>query len=201
MKIGNLTGVWPERAFCWLLFSCWVVSDSLRHHGLQHTRHSCPSLSPGACSNSCPLNWWCHLTISFSVTPVKQFSIFWERAGEIPRKHSQEISWIFFCYMMLSMLFRVFLPFFPQNQWTSIPLYTGRSNLFIKYHNICQIIWLTFHIVIEQKINWPKHLSYQIWWFLNIEILYQVPLWCQPHPRGIFLLPCSLIYFQCLEQC
>jgi len=21
---------------------------------------SCPSLTPGACSNSCPLSWWCH---------------------------------------------------------------------------------------------------------------------------------------------
>ena len=26
----------------------------------------CPSLSPGVCSNSCPLNWWCCLTISSS---------------------------------------------------------------------------------------------------------------------------------------
>ena len=33
-------------------------------HGLQHTRHPCPSSSPGAYSNSCPLNrWWCHPTI------------------------------------------------------------------------------------------------------------------------------------------
>ena len=27
----------------------------------------CPSPSPGACSNSCPLSQWCHPTISFSV--------------------------------------------------------------------------------------------------------------------------------------
>ena len=26
----------------------------------------CPSLSPGACSNSCPLSWWCYVTISSS---------------------------------------------------------------------------------------------------------------------------------------
>ena len=38
-------------------------------HGLQHAKLSCPSPSPGVCSNSCPLNWWCHPTISFSVTP------------------------------------------------------------------------------------------------------------------------------------
>ena len=43
------------------------MSDSLRPHGLQHTRLPCPFLSPGVCSNSCPLSWWCHPTISFSV--------------------------------------------------------------------------------------------------------------------------------------
>ena len=38
-------------------------------HGLQHTRLPCPSPTPGACSNSCPLSRWCHPTISFSVIP------------------------------------------------------------------------------------------------------------------------------------
>ena len=32
-------------------------------HGLQHARPPCPSPTPGACSNSCPSNWWCHPTI------------------------------------------------------------------------------------------------------------------------------------------
>ena len=43
-----------------LLFSHSVVSDSLQPHGLQYTRLPCSSPSPGACSNSCPLSWWCH---------------------------------------------------------------------------------------------------------------------------------------------
>ena len=38
-----------------LLFSYSIVPDSLQPHGLQHARLPCPSLSPGACSNSCPL--------------------------------------------------------------------------------------------------------------------------------------------------
>ena len=50
-----------------LLFSCSVVSDSLWLHGLQHARLPCPSPSLRACSNSCPLRWWCHPTISSSV--------------------------------------------------------------------------------------------------------------------------------------
>ena len=35
-------------------FSCSVVSNSLRPHGLQHTRLPCPSPTPGVYSNSCP---------------------------------------------------------------------------------------------------------------------------------------------------
>jgi len=38
-------------------FSCSVVSDSLRPYGLQHARLPCPSPTPGAYSNSCPLSW------------------------------------------------------------------------------------------------------------------------------------------------
>ena len=52
-----------------LLFSCSVMSDSLQPHGLQHPRLPCPSSSPRACSNSCPLSQRCHPTISSSVTP------------------------------------------------------------------------------------------------------------------------------------
>ena len=43
------------------------MSDSLQPRGLQHARLPCPLLFPRVCSNSCPLSWWCHPTIS--VTP------------------------------------------------------------------------------------------------------------------------------------
>ena len=45
------------------------MSDSLRPHGLQHARLFCPSPTPGACSDSYPLSWWCHPTISSSTIP------------------------------------------------------------------------------------------------------------------------------------
>ena len=47
--------------------------DSLRPHGLQHTRLPCPSPSPGVCSYSCPLSQWYHPTISSSVTLFSSF--------------------------------------------------------------------------------------------------------------------------------
>ena len=59
----------PERVLLLLLFSHSVVSNSLWPYGLQHTRLPCSSPSLGVCSNSCPLSWWCHPTISSSVIP------------------------------------------------------------------------------------------------------------------------------------
>ena len=45
------------------------MSNSLWPHGLQHARLTCPSPSPRACSNSCPLSRWCYPTSSSSVIP------------------------------------------------------------------------------------------------------------------------------------
>ena len=51
-----------------LFLSHSVVSNSVWTCGLQHARLTCPSLSPGVCSNSCPLSWWYHPAIS-SLSP------------------------------------------------------------------------------------------------------------------------------------
>ena len=58
-------------------------------HGLKHARLPCPSLSPGACSNSCPLSQWCYLTISSSVSP---FSC---SPPSFPASGSFQMSWLF----------------------------------------------------------------------------------------------------------
>ena len=46
--------------------SCLTLSDTVDCT----TSASCPSLSPGACSNSCPLCQWCHPIISSSSPPA-----------------------------------------------------------------------------------------------------------------------------------
>ena len=50
-------------------FSHSVMSNSLRPHGLQHSRPPCPSPTPQVYLNSRPLSQWCHPTISSSVIP------------------------------------------------------------------------------------------------------------------------------------
>ena len=50
-------------------FSHLVISNSLWPHGLQQDRPPCPSPTPGAYSDSCPLSPWCHPAISSPVIP------------------------------------------------------------------------------------------------------------------------------------
>ena len=45
------------------------MSDSLQANGLQHARFPWPLPTPGVHPNPCPLNQWCHPTISSSVVP------------------------------------------------------------------------------------------------------------------------------------
>ena len=65
-------------------FSHSVMSDSLRPHGLQHTRLSCPSPTPGACSNSC------HPNVSTSVIQFPCLKAF-QASGSFPM--SQLFAW------------------------------------------------------------------------------------------------------------
>ena len=44
----------------------------------------CPPLSPGACSNLCPLSWWCHPTISSSVVPFSFCLQYFPALGSFP---------------------------------------------------------------------------------------------------------------------
>ena len=63
------------------------MSNSLQPHGLQHTRLLSP-LSPGVCSNSCSLSWWCYLTISSSATPFSSCP------PSSPASNSFPVSWL-----------------------------------------------------------------------------------------------------------
>ena len=65
------------------------MSSSLWPHGPKHTRIPCPSLSPGVCSNSCPMSQWCLPTISSSVAPFSSYSQSFLASGSFP------VSWLF----------------------------------------------------------------------------------------------------------
>ena len=88
-----MTSMTVVQKYCWIYhqdhqsvsqFSCSVVSNSLRPHGLQHARPPCPSATPGVYSNSCPLSQWCHPTISSSVIPFSSHLQSFPASGSFP---------------------------------------------------------------------------------------------------------------------
>ena len=64
------------------------MSDSLQSYELQHVSLPCPWLLPGVCSKSCPLNGWCHQTISPSVTHLSSCP------QSLPASGSFPVSWL-----------------------------------------------------------------------------------------------------------
>ena len=73
-----------ELSYLTVQFSCSVMSDSLQPHGLWHARLPCPSPTPRAYSNSCPLSWWCHPSISSSVFPFSFYLQSLPASGSFP---------------------------------------------------------------------------------------------------------------------
>ena len=66
--------------FCSVIQSCLT----LQSHGLKNARPPCPSPTPRACSNSCPLSRWCHPTISASVIPFSSCLQSFPASGSFP---------------------------------------------------------------------------------------------------------------------
>ena len=58
-----------------------VVSDSLRPHGLQHTRPPYPLPTPGVNSNSCPASRWHHPTTWSCVIPFSSCLLSFPASG------------------------------------------------------------------------------------------------------------------------
>ena len=60
------------------------MSNSLRSHGLQHTRPPCPSPTLGAYSNSCSSSRWCHPNMSSSIIPFSSCPQSFPASGPFP---------------------------------------------------------------------------------------------------------------------
>ena len=111
-----------EKAISSVQFSHSVVSNSLRPHGLQHSRPPCPSPTPGFYSNSHPLSQWCHTTISNSVIPFSSWL------------QSFPASWSF----QMGQLFTWRIPFLSQRGWER------------KTKLCCNVAWPLFKLVHEK---------------------------------------------------
>ena len=82
---SNVLFQFTSLAISSIQFSHSVMSDCLQPHGLlQHVRPLCPSPTPRAFSNSCPLSWWLHPTISSSIIPFSFCLQSFPESGSFP---------------------------------------------------------------------------------------------------------------------
>ena len=113
-----------------------VVSNSLQPHVLQHTRLPCPSLSPGVCSNSCPLNQWCYIIISFSA-----------------------VTFSFLLFMLIMLLYLSITPQDLRQVSFEVPLCSKT----LAYCNLCLKINLTFMLIVGlSHLQFSHQLSIQL---------------------------------------
>ena len=95
-----MTDEWIKK-LCYIYtvqFSRSVVSNSLRHHELQHARPTCSSPTPGIHSNSCPSSRWCHPAISSSVVPFSSCPQSLPASESFPMSHVYMYSEILFSH-------------------------------------------------------------------------------------------------------
>ena len=91
LKGWKMEGTLRDYQFSSVQFIHSVVSDSLRHHELQHARPPCPSSTPGVHPDSCPSSRWCHPAISSSVIPFSSCPQSLPASESFPM--SQHLAW------------------------------------------------------------------------------------------------------------
>ena len=158
------------------------MSDSSRPHRLQHARLLCPLLSPGVCSNSCPLIWHCYLTISSSAASfsfclqifpsVRVFSnesalrIRWPKYWwfSFSNSLSNEYSWLISIRI-------TFLSYIPYIFLACIPLFGFwlRSERFHwLYHQIIDMVVKHSHSPLQHVFSAKHIFNYQVLIFVLI---------------------------------
>ena len=131
-----------------------------------------PSLSPEACSNSCPLSWWCHLTILSSVTPFSSCP------QTFPTSGSFLMSWLFASGGQ-SIRASASAPVLPMNIQSWFPLgltdliswlSKGLSSLLQHHSSKASVLWRSAFFMVQLShsyITTGKTIVLTIWTFLG----------------------------------
>ena len=152
------------------------MCDSFQSHGLQHARFPCPSLSPRVYSNSCPLSWWCHPTISSSFTPFSSCLQSFQASGSFP------MSWLFtlggqsiWTSASASVLPMNIQDWFPLGLTGWISLQSKGLKSLVQDHNSkTSILWHSAFFMIQ--LSYPhmttrRTITLTVWTFISVKYL------------------------------
>ena len=146
-----------------------VVSESLQPHRLQHARLPCPSPTPRACSNSCPLNQWCHLTISSSVAPFSSSLQSFPASGSFPM--SQFFTSGFAKVLEFQLQHQFFQWISLRTDWLDLLAVEGTLKHLLQCHSSkASILWCSTFFMVQlshSHTTTEKTIALTIWTFVG----------------------------------
>ena len=135
---------------------CCYLADKLcltvHPHGLQCPRIPCPSLSPGICSNSCPLSQWYHPTISSSVTPFSFYPQSFPASRSFSNKLAPCIRWPKYWSFIISPSNEYSGLIYFRNDWFDLLAVHGTVKSLLQHHNskasiLCHSAFFMVHLL------------------------------------------------------
>ena len=143
------------------------MSDSLRPHESQHARPPCPSPTPGAYSNSCPLNQWWHPTISSSVIPFSFYLQSFPHQGLFQwRSSSHQVAKV-----LEFQLYHQSLQWIFRTDWLDLLAVQGTLKTLVQHHSSkASIFWCPAFFIIQLShpyMTTGKMISLTTWTFVG----------------------------------
>ena len=126
--------------------------SSLQPHGVQHARLPYPSPSPGVCSNSSPLSWWCCLTISSSVNPFSSYPQSFPALGSFPVSPALHIRWPKFSFSVSPIKYSELISF--RIDWFDLLAAQETLKSLLQHHNLKASI-LQYSAFIKGQLSHP----------------------------------------------
>ena len=140
-------------------FSRSVVSDSLRPDEPQHTRPPCPSPTPRVYSDSCPLSWWCHQIVSYSVISFSSCPQSFPASGSF--QMSQLFAWggqsigVSASASVHSNEYSGLISF--RRHWLDLPAVQGTRKSLLQHHNFSALSFLYSPTLTSIHVYWKNH--------------------------------------------
>ena len=125
------------------------MSKFLRPYEPQYARLPCQSITPRACSNSCPLSWWCHPTIPSSVTPFSSCPQSFRASESLPMSQ-------FFTFSLVQLLSRVRLRRPHGLLHSRLPCPSPTPGV---YSNLCPLNWWCHPTISSSDISFSSCLQ------------------------------------------
>ena len=162
-----------DRALDVVVVQLLIPAYSLQPCDLQHARLPSPLPSPGVCSNSCPLSWWCHPTISFSIDPFSSYPQSFPPSGTFP------LSWLFASggQSTGALASASVLPmsiqgwFFFRIDWFDLLAVQGTLKSLLQHHSLkALVLWHSAFFVVHllhQYMTTGKTITLTVWTFVG----------------------------------